>query len=58
MIAAALAAVALTRGPVVESVLPRSALVSFRTASAVQAFVTLADGRRFPPAAAPTTPRA
>jgi tartrate-resistant acid phosphatase type 5 len=48
VIAAALAAVALTRGPVVESVLPRSALVSFRTAGAQPAFVTLADGRRFP----------
>jgi tartrate-resistant acid phosphatase type 5 len=47
VIAAALAAVALTRGPVVESVQPRSALVTFRTASARPAFVTLADGRRF-----------
>ena len=28
--------------------LQRSALVSFRTASAERAFVTLADGRRFP----------
>ena len=46
MIAAAVAAVALTRGPVVESVTPRSAIVSFRTATRNHAFVTLQNGAR------------
>jgi hypothetical protein len=46
VIAAALAAVELTRGPVAESVTPRSAIVSFRTASPEHSFVTLQNGRR------------
>ena len=46
MIAAAVAAVALTRGPVVESVTPRSAIISFRTAARKHAFVTLRNGAR------------
>ena len=41
MIAAAVAAAALTRGPVVESVTSRSAIVSFRTATREHTFVTL-----------------
>jgi len=44
VIAAAVAAVALTRGPVVESVRQRSAVISFRTASASRAFVVLSNG--------------
>ena len=48
MIAAAVAgaAVALTRGPVTESVTPRSAIISFRTAAREHAFVTLQNGAR------------
>jgi hypothetical protein len=46
MIAAAVAAVALTRGPVVESVTQRSAIVSFRTAAPAHSFVTLRNGAR------------
>ena len=46
MIAAAVAAVALTRGPVVESVTQRSAIISFRTAAREHAFVTLQNGAR------------
>ena len=46
MIAEALAAVALTRGPVAESVTPRSAIVSFRTSAPERAFVTLRNGAR------------
>jgi hypothetical protein len=41
VIAAAVAAVALTRGPVVESVTQRSAIISFRTAASDHSFVTL-----------------
>ena len=44
--AAAGAAVALTRGPVTESVTPRSAIISFRTATRDHAFVTLQNGAR------------
>jgi calcineurin-like phosphoesterase family protein len=43
----AVAAVALTRGPVVESVTQRSAIVSFRTSAADHASVLLRGGRRF-----------
>jgi hypothetical protein len=46
VIAEAFAALALTRGPVVESVTPRSAIVAFRTAAPEHAFVTLRNGRR------------
>ena len=46
MIVAAVAAVALTRGPVVESVRRRSAIVSFRTTSPGRAFVVLRNGAR------------
>ena len=46
MIAATAAAVALARGPVVESVTQRSAIISFRTTSAVRAFVVLRNGAR------------
>jgi hypothetical protein len=46
VIAAAVAAVALTRGPVVESVTPRSAIISFRTAAPEHAFVSLQSGAR------------
>ena len=46
MIAEAVAAVALTRGPVAESVTQRSAVVSFRTSAPEHSFVTLQDGRR------------
>jgi hypothetical protein len=46
VIAAAVAAVALTRGPVAESVTQRSAIVSFRTATPEHAFVTLGNGAR------------
>ena len=46
MVAEAVAAVALTRGPVVESVRQRSAIVSFRTATPDSAAVSLANGPR------------
>ncbi len=46
MIAEAVAAVALTRGPVVESVTQRSAIVSFRTATPDNAAVSLENGAR------------
>jgi hypothetical protein len=46
VIVAAVAAVALTRGPVVESVRQRSAIVSFRTTSPGRAFVVLRNGAR------------
>ncbi len=46
MIAAAVAAVALTRGPVAESVTQRSAVISFRTAAPDHAFVVLQNGVR------------
>jgi hypothetical protein len=46
VIAAAVAAVALTRGPVAESVTPRSAIISFRTAARAHSFVTLQNGTR------------
>lgn len=44
MIAAAVAAVVVTRGPVAESVTQRSAIISFRTAAPEHAFVTLQSG--------------
>jgi acid phosphatase type 7 len=46
VIVATVAAVALTRGPVVESVRRRSAIVSFRTTSPGRAFVVLRNGAR------------
>jgi 3',5'-cyclic AMP phosphodiesterase CpdA len=46
VIAPLVAAVALTRGPVVESVTHRSALISYRTTRPVRSFVTLGDGAR------------
>lgn len=46
MIAEALAAVVLTRGPVAESVTQRSAVISFRTAMPAQSFVVLRNGER------------
>jgi hypothetical protein len=46
VIAATVAAVALTRGPVAESVTQRSAVVSFRTAAPEHALVVLGDGTR------------
>jgi hypothetical protein len=46
LIAAAAAAVALTRGPVAESVTPRSAIISFRTATPQRSFVVLQNGAR------------
>ena len=46
MIATAVAAVALTRGPVAESVRQRSAIISFRTAARDHAFVILQNGAR------------
>jgi 3',5'-cyclic AMP phosphodiesterase CpdA len=46
VIAAAVAAVALTRGPVVESVTPRSAVIAFRTVGQGRSFVTLRSGPR------------
>jgi acid phosphatase type 7 len=46
VIAAAVAAVALTRGPVAESVTPRSAIISFRTATPDHSFVILHNGTR------------
>ena len=48
MIAAAVASVALARGPVVESVRRRTALISFRTTSAGRASVVLGNGVRSP----------
>lgn len=44
--AAAAASLALTRGPVVESVRERSAIVSFRTEPAARAFVVVRNGAR------------
>ena len=46
MIVAAVAAVTLTRGPVVESVTKRSAAISFRTSVPAHAFVVLRNGVR------------
>jgi Calcineurin-like phosphoesterase len=46
VIAEAVAAAALTRGPVAESVTQRSAIVAFRTAAREHAFVTLQNGAR------------
>jgi len=46
MIAEAVAAVALTRGPVAESVTQRRALISFRTAVPDRSFVVLQNGTR------------
>jgi hypothetical protein len=46
VIAANVAAVALTRGPVAESVTQRSAVVSFRTSVPAHAFVVLRNGAR------------
>jgi calcineurin-like phosphoesterase family protein len=46
VIAEAVAAVALTRGPVAESVTQRTAVISFRTAAPNHAFVTLQTGAR------------
>jgi hypothetical protein len=51
VIAAAVAAVALTRGPVAESVTPRSALIAFRTSAPEHSFVTLQNGARIDPGA-------
>lgn len=48
MIVATAAAVALTRGPVVESVRPRNAIISFRTTPSGRAFVILGNGARIP----------
>jgi hypothetical protein len=46
VIAEAVAAVALTRGPVAESVTPRSAIISFRTTAPERSFVVLQNGAR------------
>ncbi len=46
MIASAAAAVALARGPVVESMRQRSGIIGFRTTVAAQAFVALRNGSR------------
>jgi hypothetical protein len=46
VIAEAVAAVALTRGPVAESVTQRSAVISFRTSAPDHSFVTLQNGAR------------
>jgi Calcineurin-like phosphoesterase len=46
VIAEAVAAVALTRGPVAESVTPRSAIISFRTTAPERSFVVLRNGAR------------
>jgi tartrate-resistant acid phosphatase type 5 len=46
VIAAAVAAVALTRGPVAESVTQRSAIVAFRTSAPSRSSVTLENGTR------------
>jgi hypothetical protein len=48
VIAEAVAAVALTRGPVAESVTQRTAVISFRTSAHGRAFVTLQNGARIP----------
>ena len=47
MIAEVAAAVALTRGPVAESVTRRSAIISFRTSARDRGTVVLQNGRRF-----------
>jgi len=47
VIAELVAAVALTRGPVAESVTPRSAIISFRTAARAHSVVILQNGARF-----------
>jgi 3',5'-cyclic AMP phosphodiesterase CpdA len=46
VIAEAVAAVALTRGPLAESVTQRSAVISFRTTASVRSLVTLQNGAR------------
>ncbi len=46
MIAEAVAAIALTRGPVAESVTQRSAIIAFRTAARDHSFVTIKGGAR------------
>jgi hypothetical protein len=46
VIAEVVAAVALTRGPVAESVTQRSAIISFRTAAPDHSFVILRNGAR------------
>jgi hypothetical protein len=46
LIATTVAAVALTRGPVAESVTPRSAIISFHTSTPKRAFVILQNGAR------------
>lgn len=46
MLAEFVVAVALTRGPVAESVTPHSAIVSFRTSAPERSFVTLRNGAR------------
>ena len=46
VIAVAAAALALTRGPVAESVTQRSAVISFRTSAPARSFVVLRDGTR------------
>ena len=46
VIAAAVAAVALTRGPVAESVRQRSAIIAFGTSARTRSFVTLQNGAR------------
>ena len=46
MIAEVVAAVALTRGPVAESVTQRSAIISFRTVARDHSFVLLQNGAR------------
>jgi hypothetical protein len=46
VIAAAVAALALTRGPVAESVTQRSAIISFRTSAREHSFVVLQNGAR------------
>jgi acid phosphatase type 7 len=46
VIAAAVAAVALARGPVAESVTQRSAVISFRTTASDHSFVLLSNGAR------------
>jgi hypothetical protein len=46
VIAEAVAAIALTRGPVAESVTQRSAIVSFRTTAPERSFVVLQNGAR------------
>src|SRR4029450_12862736 len=46
VIAEAVAAVALARGPLTESVTPRSAIISFRTTAPENSFVVLQNGAR------------